>query len=184
MCISTRPHVIYDNDKPWFTAKLLLQLVQTCTNTHWKRRSAWQRGIITKSYGFSSLLVTRLQCKKVWKTYPIARHIPSTVENRQLVDNLNEFYCRFVKTSFTLLQPRLPHTCKMMCVRSSEKNSKRWKALGPDSVTTACLKTCENPHLHTDLQQITAKSPHALNAPPSSPSQRNPKLLDLMTRDL
>ncbi len=29
-----------------------------------------------------------------------------------------------------------------------------------------------------------AKSPHASNAPPSSPSQRNPKLQDLMTKDL
>ncbi len=62
MCIPTRTHLIYNNDKPWFTAKhrQLLQAkkmltergIKSCTirpNTHWKRRSEWQRGIILTS---------------------------------------------------------------------------------------------------------------------------------------
>ncbi len=62
MCIPTRIHLTYNNDKPWFTAKLrqLRQAkedayrkgITSCTNrpnTHWKRRSEWQRGIILAS---------------------------------------------------------------------------------------------------------------------------------------
>ncbi len=59
MCIPSRTHLTYNNDKPWFTAKLR-QLCQAKEdayrkgdkvlynrpNTHWKRRSEWQRGII------------------------------------------------------------------------------------------------------------------------------------------
>ncbi len=62
MCISTRTHLTYNNDKPWFTAKLR-QLCQakedtykkgtkSCKNrpnTHWKWRSEWQRRIILES---------------------------------------------------------------------------------------------------------------------------------------
>ncbi len=60
MCISNRTHLTYNNDKPWFTAKLR-QLRQAKEHayrkggilykqaTHWKRRSEWQRGIILES---------------------------------------------------------------------------------------------------------------------------------------
>ncbi len=157
MCISTRTHVTYDNDKPWFTAKLLLQLVQTCTNTHWKRRSAWQRGIITKSYGISSLLVTQLQCEKIWKTSPITRHIPSTVVNRQLVDNLNEFYCRFVKTSFTPPATPVSPTPARWCASGLQKEQEM-EGIRPrrcDNSLSENLCWPAGPHLHTDLQQIT-----------------------------
>ncbi len=51
---------------------------------------------------------------------------PSTVENQQLTDNLNEFHCRFEKTPFTSpatpLSPLLQcRSVKMMCSRSSER---------------------------------------------------------------
>ncbi len=62
MCIPTRTHLTYNNDKPWFTAKLrqLRQAKEDAyrkgikpfinrPNTHWKRRSVWQRGIILAS---------------------------------------------------------------------------------------------------------------------------------------
>ncbi len=60
MCISNRTRLTYNNDKPWFTAKLR-QLRQAKEHayrkggilykqaTHWKRRSEWQRGIILES---------------------------------------------------------------------------------------------------------------------------------------
>ncbi len=63
-------------------------------------------------------------------------------------------------------------------MRQVFKENKRRKAPGPDNVSPACLKTCAD-----QLAPSCAKSPHASNAPPSSPSHRNPKLLDLMTTD-
>ncbi len=63
---------------------------------------------------------------------------PSTLENQQLTDDLNVFYCRFEKTPFT--PPETPTSStpalKIKCVRSTKLSP------GPDSVTPACLKTC------------------------------------------
>ncbi len=104
---------------------------------------------------------------------------PSTVENQQLADDLNEFYCRFEKnTILTSCNPPLPPPALQISeddVRQVFKKNKRRKAPGPDGVSPACLKTCADqlaPHLHTDLQQITGavQSPLMLN--------------DLMTTDL
>ncbi len=82
---------------------------------------------------------------------------PSTVENQQLADDLNEFYCRFKKTPHTCsghlsTQPLTPtatflsphqkfRSAKTRCARSSRKQ-KRKKAPGPDCVTPICLKSC------------------------------------------
>ncbi len=68
------------------------------------------------------------------------------------------------------------------------KNERR-KAPGPGGVSTVCLKSWADqldPYSHRSSTDhwSCAKSPHASNAPPSSPSQRNPKLVDLMTTDL
>ncbi len=114
-----------------------------------------------------------------------------TVENQQLADDLYEFYCRFEKTHhtrsgqlFTTINtcsnPPLPHTTR--CARSSRKQ-KRIKAPGPDCVTSVCLKSSAD-QLAPSLQRSStdhwscAKSLHASNTPPSSPSQRNPRLQD------
>ncbi len=71
---------------------------------------------------------------------------PSTVENQQLADDLNEFYCRFENNTphplWTLLHtiintssnPPLPHTCN--------SDQRRRGAQGPDDVTPVCLKSC------------------------------------------
>ncbi len=65
---------------------------------------------------------------------------PSTLENQQLADDLNEFYCRFEKTSFT---PLATHTCTA--------DERRWRAPGlqkykekegSDCVPLVCLKSC------------------------------------------
>ncbi len=59
---------------------------------------------------------------------------PSTLENQQLADDLNEFYCRFEKTPFTPATPTSP-TPALQKDREKE-------GTGPDGVTPSCLKTC------------------------------------------
>ncbi len=82
---------------------------------------------------------------------------PSTVENQQQADNLNEFYCRFEKTPHTRpehlsTQPLTPPATPLSPtpaiqiseheVRQVFRKQKRKKAPGPDGVTPACLKSC------------------------------------------
>ncbi len=87
-----------------------------------------------------------LQCGIEWKTSPVTRHHPSTLENQQLADDLNEFYCRFEKTPFTPPVTPLSPTPALQIredeVRQIFKKNKRRKAPGPDGVSPACLKTC------------------------------------------
>ncbi len=64
---------------------------------------------------------------------------PRTLENQQLTDDLNEFYCRFEKTPFTppARQNSEDDVCQVF------RKNKRRKAPGcPDGVTPACLKSC------------------------------------------
>ncbi len=123
---------------------------------------------------------------------------PSTVENQQQADNLNEFYCRFEKTPHTRPehlspQPLTPPATPLSptpAIQISEDEvcqgfwkQKRKKAPGPDGVTPACLKSCADQLAPSSQRSSTdhwncAKSLHASNAPTSSPSQRNPKLQD------
>ncbi len=107
---------------------------------------------------------------------------PSTVETQQMADDLNEFYHRFEITPFTPPATPLSPTPALQIreddVRSVFKNNKRRKAPGPDGVSPACLKTCADQLAPIFTRSSTdhwscAKSPHASNAPPSSPSQRN-----------
>ncbi len=84
------------------------------------------------------------------------RPSPSTVENKQLADDLNEFYCRFDKTHHTRpehlstqpLTPPAPPSLRPAIqiseddVRQVFRENKRKKAPGPDGVSPACLKTC------------------------------------------
>ncbi|KAK3537446.1 hypothetical protein QTP70_010415 [Hemibagrus guttatus] len=85
---------------------------------------------------------------------------PSTEDNQQLAEDLNEFYCRFETAGLTphapsehlSIQPLTPPATPLSpppALRISEDDvcqiflkQKRRKAPGPDSVTPACLKTC------------------------------------------
>ncbi len=82
---------------------------------------------------------------------------PSTVENQQLADDLNEFYCRFEKTPHTRsehfsTQPLSPPATPLSPtptlqiskddMRQVVRKQKRKKAPGPDCVTPAFLKSC------------------------------------------
>ncbi len=81
----------------------------------------------------------------------------STLENQQLADNFNDFYCRFGKTPHTrpehlFTQPLTPPATPLSPIPALKINEddvrqvfrevKRRKARGPDSVSPACLKTC------------------------------------------
>ncbi|KAK3553015.1 hypothetical protein QTP86_031159, partial [Hemibagrus guttatus] len=81
---------------------------------------------------------------------------PSTEANHQLVEDLNEFYCRFETASLTphapsenlstqpLTPPATPQALWIIedDVRQIFLKQKRRKAPGPYGVTPACLKTC------------------------------------------
>ncbi len=101
---------------------------------------------------------------------------PSTVENQQLADYLNEFYCRFEKTPLTPLATPLSPTPALQIseddVRQVLRKNKRRKEQERKSTrprrchTSLSENLCwpAGPHLHTDLQQITGavRSPFLL----------------------
>ncbi len=115
MCIPTRTHLTYNNDKPWFTAKLR-QLLQA-------KKDAYRKGIKIsyKQAKYSMEKEIRLAKRNhsdklriqfsfsdsasVWKGLKEITNYktpsPSTVENQQLADDFNEFHCRFEKTTHT-----------------------------------------------------------------------------------
>ncbi len=91
---------------------------------------------------------------------------PSTVENQQQADNLNEFYWRFVKTHQThpehfSTQPPSRHTCNSDQWRRGVPGlpeAQKEKSTRPRQCYTslsAILCWPAGPHLHKDIQQIT-----------------------------
>ncbi len=206
MCIPTRTHLTYNNDKPWFTAKLR-QLRQAKEDAYMKgdkvlykqAKYTLEKEIRVAKRNYSDKLKIQFHSSgtaSVWKglkDIPIYKTpSPSTVENQQLADDLNEFYCRFEKTPHnrpehlstqpltppaTPLSPTpAPHISEDDVCQVFRKNKRR-KAPGPDGVTPACLKSCAD-QLAPIFTQIFNRSLElclpASNAPPSSPSQRNP----------
>ncbi len=160
MCIPTRTHLTYNNDKPWFTAKLR-QLHQAKEDVYRKgdkvlykqAKYTLEKEIRMAKRNYSGKLRNKFSSSdsaSVWKgmkditSYKTPS--PSTVENQQMADDLNEFYCRFEKTPFTppatplsttpTLQKREDDVCQVF------KKNKRRKAPGPDGVSPACLKSC------------------------------------------
>ncbi len=208
MCIPTSTHLTYNNDKPWFTAKLK-QPCQTKEDTYRKvdivlykqAKYTLEKEIrVGKSNYSDKLRIQFSSCDSasVWKGLKEITNYktpsPSTVENQQQADNLNEFYCRFEKTPHTRsghlsTQPLPPLATPLSptpAIQISEDDvcqvywkQKRKKSTRPRRCHTSLsdiLCWSAGPHLHKDLQQITGnvtKSLHASNAPPSSPSQIN-----------
>ncbi len=117
------------------------------SNTCWKRRSDWQRGIILEKLRNK---LSSSDSASVWKGLKYITNnktpSPSTVENQQLADDLNELYFRFEKSPFTTPATHLSSTPALQIredyVRQVFKKNKRRKAPGPDGVSPACLKTC------------------------------------------
>ncbi len=159
MCIPTRTHLTYNNNKPWFTAKLR-QLRQAKEDAYRKgnkvlykqAKYTLEKEIRVAKRNYSGKLRNKFSSSdsasvwNEWKTSPVTRHHPSTLENQQLADDLNEFYCRFEKTPFTPPATPLSPTPALQIredeVRQVFKKNKRRKAPGPDGVSPACLKTC------------------------------------------
>ncbi len=115
MCIPTRTHLTYNNDKSWFTAKLK-QLRQAKEDAYRKRdkvlykqaKYTLEKEIRVARRNYSDKLRNKWYSSdsaSLWKgmkditSYKTPS--PSTVENQQLTDDLNEFYCRFEKSPFT-----------------------------------------------------------------------------------
>ncbi len=171
MCIPTRTHLTYNNDKSWFTAKLR-QLRQAKEDAYRKRdkvlykqaKYKLEKVIRVAKRNYSGKLRNKLSSSdsvSAWKGMKDITNYktpsPGTMENQQLVDNLNEFYCRFEKTPHTRpkhlsTQPLTPSAAPLSPtpalqireddVRQVLKKNKRRKAPGPDGVSPACLKTC------------------------------------------
>ncbi len=113
MCISTRTQFTYNNDKPWFTAKLRQHrqakedayrkankiLYKQAKYTLEKEiRVAKINDCDTLRIQFSSSDSASVQ-KGLKDITSYKTPSPSTVENQQQADDLNEFYCRFEKNT-------------------------------------------------------------------------------------
>ncbi len=111
MCIPTRTHLTYNNDKPWFTAKLR-QLRQAKEDAFKKgdkvlykqAKYTLEKEIRVAKRNYSNKLRIQFSSSdsaSVWKGLKEITNYktpsPNTVENQQQADNLNEFYCRFEK---------------------------------------------------------------------------------------
>ncbi len=156
MCIPTRTHLTYNNDKPWFTAKLR-QLHQAKEDAYRKgdkvlykqAKYTLEKEIRVAKRNYSGKLRNKFSSSdsvSVWKGMKDITSYktppPSTVENQQMADDLNEFYCRFEKTPFTppatplsptpTLQIRAV-TCNLTCARSSKRTKE-----GKHQAQTVC----------------------------------------------
>ncbi len=170
MCIPTRTRLTYNNDKPWFTAKLR-QLRQAKEDAHrmgdkvlYKQaKYTLEKEIRVAKRNYSKLRIqfSSSDSASVWKGMKDFTNYktpsPSTVENQQLADDLNVFCCRFEKTPHTRpehlsTQPLTPPATPLSptpALKISEDDvrqvfikNKRRKAPGPDGVSPACLKSC------------------------------------------
>ncbi len=159
MCIPSRTHLAYNNDKPWFTAKLR-QLRHAKEDAYRKgdkvlykqAKYTLEKEIRVAKRDYTGKLRIQFSSSdpaSVWKGLKDITNYktpsPSTVENQQLADDLNEFYCRFEKTPFTPpATPPLPPPALQISeddMHQVFRKNKRRKAPGPDGVTPACLKT-------------------------------------------
>ncbi|KAL0173659.1 hypothetical protein M9458_029627, partial [Cirrhinus mrigala] len=170
ICIPTRTYLTFNNDKPWFTAKLrhLRQAKEDAYRKgdrvlHNQARNTLNKEIRAAKRTYAKRLEDQFASNdpaSVWKGLKAITNYktptPSTEVNQQLAEDLNEFYCRFeiphTRSDHLLTQPLTPPTNPSSPppalqisedeVRQVFRKNKRRKAPGPDSVTPACLKTC------------------------------------------
>uniref|UniRef100_A0A8C9W7S9 Reverse transcriptase domain-containing protein n=1 Tax=Scleropages formosus TaxID=113540 RepID=A0A8C9W7S9_SCLFO len=115
MCIPTRTRLTYNNDKPWFTAKLR-QLRQAKEDAYkngdrvlYKQaKNTLAKEIRVAKRNYSEKLKKQFSANdpaSVWKGLKDITNYktppPGTVSTQQLADDLNEFYCRFDKPCLT-----------------------------------------------------------------------------------
>ncbi|KAL0167324.1 hypothetical protein M9458_039168, partial [Cirrhinus mrigala] len=171
ICIPTRTYLTFNNDKPWFTAKLR-HLRQAKEDAYRKgdrvlynqARNTLNKEIRAAKRTYAKRLEDQFASNdpaSVWKGLKAVTNYktpsPSTEVNQQLAEDLNEFYCRFetphTRSDHPLTQPLTPPTNPFSpppALQTEEdvhqvfRKNKRRKAPGPDGVTPACLKTCAN----------------------------------------
>uniref|UniRef100_A0A672MN05 Reverse transcriptase domain-containing protein n=1 Tax=Sinocyclocheilus grahami TaxID=75366 RepID=A0A672MN05_SINGR len=118
MCIPTRTHLTFNNDKPWFTAKL--RHLRQAKEDAYKRgdrvlynqaRNTLNKEIRVAKRNYAKKLEHQFSANEpasVWKGLKDITNYktpsPSTEANQQLAEDLNGFYCRFETPSLT------PHT--------------------------------------------------------------------------
>uniref|UniRef100_A0A9J7ZPZ6 Reverse transcriptase domain-containing protein n=1 Tax=Cyprinus carpio carpio TaxID=630221 RepID=A0A9J7ZPZ6_CYPCA len=170
ICIPTRTYLTFNNDKPWFTAKLrhLRQAKEDAYRNgdrvlYNQVRNTLNKEIRAAKITYAKKLedqFTSNDSTSVWSGLRAITNYktPSscTEANQRLVNDLNEFYCRFetpnTHSDHLSTQPLTPPAIPLstppalqICeddVRQVFRKNKRRKAPGPDGVTPACLKTC------------------------------------------
>uniref|UniRef100_A0A8C1G2X1 Reverse transcriptase domain-containing protein n=1 Tax=Cyprinus carpio TaxID=7962 RepID=A0A8C1G2X1_CYPCA len=170
ICIPTRTYLTFNNDKPWFTAKLrhLRQAKEDAYRNgdrvlYNQARNTLNKEIRAAKKTYAKKLedqFTSNDSTSVWSGLRAITNYktPSscTEANQRLVNDLNEFYCRFetpnTHSDHLSTQPLTPPAIPLstppalqICeddVRQVFRKNKRRKAPGPDGVTPACLKTC------------------------------------------
>ncbi|XP_073700731.1 uncharacterized protein [Garra rufa] len=204
LCIPTRTRLTYNKDKPWFTAKLR-QLRHAKDDAYRKgdkvlykeAKYTLEKEIKVAKKNYSEKIRNQFHSSDSSSVWKGLKHItnyktssPSTLQNQQLADDLNEFYCRFEKTPFTpptsplSLTPATPIQISEDDVRKVFKRNKRRKAPGPDGVTPACLKTCAD-QLAPIFSQIFNRSLELCEVPASLkrseiiPIPKKPKITGL-----
>uniref|UniRef100_A0A8C1D980 Reverse transcriptase domain-containing protein n=1 Tax=Cyprinus carpio carpio TaxID=630221 RepID=A0A8C1D980_CYPCA len=170
ICIPTRTYLTFNNDKPWFTAKLrhLRQAKEDAYRNgdrvlYNQARNTLNKEIRAAKRTYSKKLEDQFTSKdstSVWKGLRAITNYktpaPCTEANQRLANDLTEFYCRFetphIHSDHLSTQPLTPPAIPLSIppalqisendVRQVFRKNKRRKAPGPDGVTPACLRTC------------------------------------------
>ncbi|KAL0149820.1 hypothetical protein M9458_054868, partial [Cirrhinus mrigala] len=129
ICIPTRTYLTFNNDKPWFTAKLrhLRQAKEDAYRKGDRVLYNQARNTLNKKIRAAK----RTYAKKVRRSVCFKRpnlSVESTEVNQQLAEDLNEFYCRWIvrilfvdfSSAFNTIIPTLLQTkLNQLCVPSS-----------------------------------------------------------------
>ncbi len=225
ICIPTMTFLSFNNDKSWFTGKLK-QLRQAKEDAYRSGdkilynqvRNRLTNEIRVAKNNYSEKLKKILSANDPASVWTGLRNItmyktppPQSVENQQLADDLNVFYCRFEKARLTpsthsdlhfTHSPSPPATpltpsptilpALKVCVEDVNRvfrKQKSRKVSGPDGISPACLKVCAD-QLAPIFTQIFNRSLELCEVPccfkrsTIIPVPKSPKSLDLMTTDL
>ncbi|KAL0148770.1 hypothetical protein M9458_055948 [Cirrhinus mrigala] len=154
MCVPTSTYLTFNNDKPWFSAKLK-QLRQAKEDAYRSEDKALykqakytlNREIRVAKLNYSGKLkkqLSRNDSKSVWNGLKAITSYkspsPSPEANQQLADDLNEFYCSTAINTLPLHPPLLFLNLPLRSVKEAEESQRKVK--GPDGVSPACLKAC------------------------------------------
>ncbi|KAL0190936.1 hypothetical protein M9458_013634 [Cirrhinus mrigala] len=220
ICIPARTFLSFNNDKPWFTGKLK-QLRHAKEDAYRcgdkilynQARNRLTKEIRVAKKNYSEKLKKELSANDPTSIWTGLKNItmykkppPQSVENQQLADDLNVFYCRFEKPRLTpdsrsdlhfthsptppaTPLPPSPTTQPVLevCVEDVNRvfrKQKPRKASGPDGVSPACLKVCAD-QLAPVFTQIFNRSlelclvPNCLKRSTIIPVPKKPKITGL-----